>query len=80
MSEFDHRNFYRSLSGSEKGLRKSSLNGDSNPDLCDAGEVLCTVQPSAQLGASRYVSQLNNHNTGIFRVFEMWIGMSEFDV
>ena len=28
------------LSSSEKGLKSSGLNGDSNPDLCDAGAVL----------------------------------------
>ena len=31
---------YRCLRGSEKGLKNSGLNGDSNPDLCDAGAVL----------------------------------------
>ena len=28
------------LSSSEKRLKNSGLNGDSNPDLCDAGAVL----------------------------------------
>ena len=28
------------LCSSEKGLKNSSLNGDSKPDLCDAGELL----------------------------------------
>ena len=37
MSEFDHRNFYGCWSSSEKGLSKSGLKGDSNPDLCDVG-------------------------------------------
>ena len=32
--------FYRRLSSSERGLKNSCLNGDSNPDLCDAGAVL----------------------------------------
>ena len=40
MNEFDHRSFYRCLSSSKKGLKNSGLNGDSNPDLCDAGVVL----------------------------------------
>ena len=37
MNEFD----YRSLSSSEEGLKNPGLNGDSNPDLCDAGRVFC---------------------------------------
>ena len=43
MNEFDHRRFFnRCLSSSEKGLKteNSGLNGDSNPDICDAGAVL----------------------------------------
>ena len=31
---------YHCLSSRKKGLRNSDLNGDSNPDLCDAGAVL----------------------------------------
>ena len=43
MNNFDHRSFYRC---SEKGLKNSGQNGDSNPDLCagdsnpDLGAVL----------------------------------------
>ena len=40
MNNFDHRSFYGCFSSSEKGLKNSGLNGDSNPDLCDAGAVL----------------------------------------
>ena len=40
MNEYDRRIFQRCLSNSEKGLGNSGLNGDSNPDLCDAGAVL----------------------------------------
>ena len=36
-TEFDHR---KCLSSSEKGLKNSDLNGDSNHDLCDSGAVL----------------------------------------
>ena len=32
--------FRRCFSRSEKGLKNSALNGDSNTDLCAAGEVL----------------------------------------
>ena len=35
MNEFDHAVFYRCLRSSEKGL-----NGELNPDLCDADTVL----------------------------------------
>ena len=35
MDEFDHR-ILALLSSSKKGLKNSGLNGDSNPDLCDA--------------------------------------------
>ena len=41
------------LSSSEKGLKNLDLNGDANPNLCDAGAVL-----SGQLGAGRCVGRL----------------------
>ena len=40
MNEFDHRL-------SEKGLKKSGLNEDSNPALCDAGAVLHQLSSQA---------------------------------
>ena len=40
MNEFDHRSFCHCLSSSEKDLKNSCLNGDSNPDFCDAVAVL----------------------------------------
>ena len=39
MNEFDHL-ILAVLSSSEKGLKNSSRNEDSNPDLCDASAVL----------------------------------------
>ena len=75
MSEFDHSNFYRCLSSSEKGLRNSGLNEDSNPDLCDAGAVL--YQLSHQANWEQVIMWANyktgdvwidDDNPGIFRV------------
>ena len=42
MSEFDHRikALLKHAQKRESGLRNSGLNGDSYPDLCDAGGVL----------------------------------------
>ena len=37
---FDPHSFQRYLSIREKGRENSGLNGDSNPDFCDAGPVL----------------------------------------
>ena len=37
--------FYRY--GSEKGLKNSGLNRDSNPDLCDAGAMPCQLKYQA---------------------------------
>ena len=79
MSEFDHRNFYRCLSSSEKGLRNSGLNGDSNPYLCDAAAVL--YQLSHQANWEQVIMwanykpvevQIDDDNAGIFRVHLKW--------
>ena len=82
--------FYRCLSSSEKGLKNSSLNGDSNPDLYDVG-CQCNVPPvesSSQLGPEQVVMwvdykpvdvEIDNDNTGIFHIFELRIGMNDFD-
>ena len=40
MNEFNHCILMLLISSSEKGLKNSGLNRDSNPDLCDAGAVL----------------------------------------
>jgi len=87
MNEFDHRRFLSlfQLSSSEKGLKNSDLNGDSNPDICDAGAVL--HQFSSEANWEQVVMWVNykpvdveidDDNTGIFHVFELQIGMNEF--
>ena len=77
--------FYRCLSSSKKGLKNSGLNGDLNPDLCDAGAVL--HQLSHQANWEQVVmwvdykpvdEEIDDDNTGIIHVFELRIGMNEF--
>ena len=69
--------FYRCLSSSKKGL-----NGDSNPDLCDAGVVL--HQLSYQANWEQVIMsvdykpvdvEIDYDNTGMFHVFELRIGI-----
>ena len=38
-------------------LKIPGLNGDSNPDLCDAGVSALLVELSSQLGAGHYVTR-----------------------
>ena len=73
--------FYRYLSSSEKGL-----NGHSNPDLCDAGAVLkiFSYQTKWELvfmwvDCNPVYVEIDDVNTNCFLVFEMRIGMNEFD-
>ena len=78
MNEFDHPNL---------GLLKQQQERDLNPDLCDASAVL--HQSSYQANWEQVVMwvdyepvdvEIDGDNTGIFHVlFEMWIGMIEFD-
>ena len=72
--------FLALLSSSEKGL-----NGDSNPDLCDAGAVLHQLRYQ---GNWELIVMWVDHESGdveihdsntIILVFEMRIGMNEFD-
>ena len=37
---YDRRSLSSAPDNSDKGLKSLDLNGDSNPDLCDAGAVL----------------------------------------
>ena len=73
MNEFGHHSFYRCLSSSEKSLKNSGLNGDSNPNLCDAGALL--YQLSNQANWEQVVMwvdykpvdvEIDDDNTGIF--------------
>ena len=57
------------LSSSKKGL-----NGDSNPDLCVAGGVLHQLRYYKPVDL-----EIDDDNRGIFHVFELRIGMNEFD-
>ena len=70
--------FYHCLSSSEKGLKNSGLNGDSNPDLCDAGAVFYRL--SYQANWEQVVMwvdyqpvdvEIDYDNTGISRIFEL---------
>ena len=67
--------FYRCLSNSEKGVKNSGLNGDSNPDLCDTCAVL--HQLSNQANWEQVVMwvdykpldvEIDDDNTGISHV------------
>ena len=86
MNEFDHRSFYCCLSSSgEKGLENLNLNGNSNPDLCDAGVVLHQLSSEANweqvvmwVNYKPVGVEIDDDNTGIFQVFELRIGMNEF--
>ena len=51
--------FYRCLSRSEEGLKSTSLNGDSNPDLCDSGAALHQLSCQAN---QELVVMLVDHN------------------
>ena len=44
MKEFDNIAFYRYLSSSDKGMKNSGLNRDSNHDLCNTGAMLCLLR------------------------------------
>ena len=61
------------------------MNGDSNPDLCDAGEVLHQLSYQANWGQVvmwvdyKPVDMETDDNSRIFNVFEMQIGINEFD-
>ena len=62
----------------EKGLKFSGLNGDSNPDLCDAGAVLHQLSYQANwvqvvmwLNYKPVYVEIDDDNTGIFHVFEI---------
>ena len=69
------------FNSSEKGLKTSDLNGDSNPDLCDARSVL--HQLSYQPNWEQFVLWVDHKpvdveidaddNTGIFHIFEIRI-------
>ena len=66
------------LSCSERGLKISGLNGDSNPDLCDAGAVLHQlsyqvnwVQVVMWLDYKPVDVEIHYDNTVIFHVFEI---------
>ena len=78
--------FYRCLSSSEKGLKNSGLNEDSNPDLCDVGAVLHSSGHQANWKqVVKWVDykpvdvDIDDGNTGIFQGFELRVGMNEFD-
>ena len=77
--------FYRYLSSSKKGLKNSGLNGDSKPGLYDAGAVLRQLSYEANweevvmwVDYKPVDVEIDNHNTGIFHVFELRIGISQF--
>ena len=78
--------FSRCLSSIEKGLKNSGLNGDSNPYFCDAGAVLNQLSYQANweqvfmwVDYKPVDVEIGDYNKGIFHVFEMRIGMNEFD-
>ena len=66
-------------------MTNSALNGDLNPDLCNVGAVLnqLSYQANWQL-LIMWVDhkpvnvEIDDDNSRIFYVFEMWIGMNEF--
>ena len=71
---------WRCFSSSEKGLKNSGLNGDSNSDLCDVGAVL--FQLNFQANWEQFVLwvdykpvdvEIDDDNTRIFHVSEMQI-------
>ena len=71
---------WRCFSSSEKGLKNSGLNGDSNSDLCDASAVL--FQLNFQANWEQFVLwvdykpvdvEIDDDNTRIFHVSEMQI-------
>ena len=52
-----------------------------DPDLCDAGAVLYQLnyQANWELGIMWVDVEIDEDNTRIFHVFEMWIGKNKFD-
>ena len=69
-----------SLSNSEKGLKISGLNGDSNPDLCEAGAMFQQLSYQANwvqvvmwLNYKPVYVEIDDDNTGLFPVFEIRI-------
>ena len=68
----------RTWSCSEKGLKISGLNKDSNPDLCGAGAVLHQLSYQANcepvvmwLDYKPVYGEIDDDNTGLFHVFEI---------
>ena len=64
------------LSSREKGMKNSGMNGDLNPDLCDAGVVLHKLsywanweQVTVWVDYKPVDAEIDDDNTGIFSTY-----------